>query len=279
MRRSSAARIAISALALVVGFVPEVQACTLKRGEVVAVAEVADGAHLRLADGRELKLDGIEAPPVPPKAEEAGVFLAGLVAKGPLALRAGPAKTDRYGRLVGDLLLADGTAAQARLVEAGFARVSSGQGRHDCVADLLALERRARARALGIWADPFYAVRDAADVAALERLEGSFQIVEGRVAHVATVRRRIYFNFGEDRRTDFTVTVAPSDAKLFAAGTSGVDAPAALEGRRVRIRGFVERFNGPEMTLTRPEDIELLSEEGEPGDGGAAKAGGKKREH
>lgn len=275
----SAARIAISALALVAGFMPETEACPLKRGEVVAVAEIADSIHLSLADGRELKLVGIEAPPLPPKAEEARAFLAKLVTKGPLALRAGPAKTDRYGRLVGDLLLADGASAQARLVEAGFARVSSGEGRRDCVADLLALERRARARSLGIWADPFYAVRDAGDVAALERLEGSFQIVEGRVAHVATIRRRIYFNFGEDRHTDFTVTVAPADAKLFASRTNTIGAPAALEGRHVRVRGFVERFNGPEMTLTRPEDIELLSEEREPGDGGAAKADGKKRGH
>lgn len=239
------------------------------------MAEVVDGAHLRLADGREVKLVGVEVPKHSPRAEEARAFLAGLVAKGPLALRAGTAKTDRYGRLVGDLLLADGASVQARLVETGFARVLSGQGRRDCVADLLALEGRARARSLGIWADPIYAVRNAGDAAALERLEGSFQIVEGRVARVATIRGRIYFNFGEDWRTDFTVTVAPANAKLFEAV---IGAPAALEGRHVRVRGFIERFNGPEVALTRPEDIELLSEAKEPGNDGAAKADRRKRE-
>lgn len=268
-------RLAIYALALVVGAVPDAQACTFKRGEVVTVADVVDGAHLRLADGREIMLAGIEAPKHAPRAEEARRFLAGLMAKGPLALRAGKARTDRYGRLLGPLLLADGVSVQERLVEAGYARVSNGYDRHDCMSDLLAIERRARRQRTGIWADPLYGLRDAGDVAALERLEGSFQIVEGRVAHVATIRRRIYFNFGEDWHTDFTVTVAPADAKLFedAIGVLGV-----LEGRHVRVRGFIEHFNGPEMTLTRPEEIELLSEEREPGNDGGAKADRKKRE-
>lgn len=284
---SSAARIAISGFFLLLSFVPAASACKPGRGETVAIAgiEIAGttgAAELRLADGRTLLLSGIEMPR-PASAGGKGAkhagdarrFLSELVARGPVALNAGKLKHDRHGRAIGFLMLADGGTAQERLVEAGFARVRSAPDRRVCVRHLLEVEARARALSRGIWADPIYEIRDAESVEALSRLEGSFQIVEGRVARVSTIARRVYLNFAEDWRRDFTVTVEPADVKLFAAGVDSVGDLSALEGREIRVRGFIERFNGPAVTITHPEQIEIL--DAGRGAGHAGKTDGKTR--
>ena len=88
-----------------------------------------------------------------------------------------------------------------------------------------------------------------------EGLIGSFQVVEGRVVDAAAVRGRRFLNFGADWRTDFTVTVAPADWKRFAAAGLSVQ---DYEGRRVRVRGWLDRINGPSIDATHPEQIEVL---------------------
>jgi hypothetical protein len=68
-------------------------------------------------------------------------------------------------------------------------------------------------------------------------------------------RGRAYINFGADYRSDFTVTIDPEDMRTFR--QARFDIPS-LAGRRIRVRGWVEFYNGPEMTLARPEAIEVL---------------------
>ena len=119
---------------------------------------------------------------------------------------------------------------------------------------MLARERTARAAGLGIWAHPFYALRRAE--AAAEAI-GSFQLVEGRVLEAAKVRGRVYLNFGEDWKTDFTISIAPKAWKLFEA--EGI-APQDYRGRRLRVRGWLKSLNGPMIAATHPEQIEVLAE-------------------
>ena len=40
---------------------------------------------------------------------------------------------------------------------------------------------------------------------------------------------------------------------------AGVD-PTSLEGRRVRVRGWLQSLNGPMIEVTHPEQIEVLEE-------------------
>jgi hypothetical protein len=84
---------------------------------------------------------------------------------------------------------------------------------------------------------------------------GSFQIIEGAVKDTARVRGRVYLNFGEDYRTDFTASIAPEVMKAFTADKLDL---LALKGRSVRVRGYLRDFNGPSMDLTHPEQIEVL---------------------
>jgi len=99
-----------------------------------------------------------------------------------------------------------------------------------------------------------FRVRDAADLESMNALGYSFQIVEGRVRDVADRSGRVYLNFGEDWRTDFTATIAPSDRDSF--GGSKI-ALTDLEGRNVRVRGWLKQRNGPMIEVSHPEQIEL----------------------
>jgi DNA/RNA endonuclease YhcR with UshA esterase domain len=66
----------------------------------------------------------------------------------------------------------------------------------------------------------------------------------------------VFLDFSLDYRKGFSATIAPEDRKAFR------DSDPALEelvGRKIRVRGIVESFNGrPEIALSNPRQVELL---------------------
>ncbi|MCE9651187.1 MAG: thermonuclease family protein [Parvibaculum sp.] len=228
-------------------------ACALARGESAVVSGIAEDGTLTLADGRAVKLAGIDMPrPDVSKFE--------VVAGQSVTLHYGGTRIDRYGRALALVAFGKGPSLQERLIAEGIARVVPSGDMRLCMDEWLAVEARARAAGRGLWRDPVFAVRRADDLAGLDPLDGSYQLVEGVIKSVAKIRGRIYFNFDEDWRTDFTVTVAPAGAKLFKTGAwkALIGNPPAIVGAKVRVRGFLSRYNGPGMTVAVPEQIELL---------------------
>ena len=140
------------------------------------------------------------------------------------------------------------------MLSAGLARVYSFSDNRSRIPDMLSIERKARAMALGIWSNPYYKVRSATET---PKFIDTFQIVEGRIVSAAVVRRRGYLNFGRDWRRDFTISVAPRYRRRFDRAGFAI---GAYEGKRVRVRGWLKSFNGPLIEATHPEQIELLSE-------------------
>jgi hypothetical protein len=133
-----------------------------------------------------------------------------------------------------------------------MARVYSFPDNRAVVAEMLAAEGSARSKGAGIWGDDWYAVRAPE---ALASDLGGFQLVEGRVVDAADVRGTVYLNFGADWRSDFTVKVGKRHRKSFDA--AGFDL-LALAGRTVRVRGWLDEYNGPMIEATHPEQIEIL---------------------
>ncbi len=141
------------------------------------------------------------------------------------------------------------------MVASGQARAYAFSGNRACAAPLLALEAEARRARKGLWRSRAYRVLDAARPDDIAKRLQTFQIVEGRVAAVGRAQRWRFLNFGSDWKRDFTVAVAAADQAGFE--EAGLD-PAALRGARVRVRGWVERWNGPAIKLTHPDQIEIL---------------------
>lgn len=226
-----------------------------------------DGDTVVLQDGREVRLVGLQAPKLAlgrrnfedwPKAADSRLALLALVGDKDVRLSYGGRRQDRYGRLLAHLHLADGRWVQGAMITQGMARVYSFPDNRACVRELLRLETRARATQTAIWSDPYYSVRTAEAPQQLLTFVDSFQLVEGTVQRAALVRGRLYLNFGADWRTDFTVTVAPSNARQFSQDME------AYRGARVRVRGWIKSYNGPEIVVTHPEQIEFLDGPGRP---------------
>ena len=140
------------------------------------------------------------------------------------------------------------------MIRRGFARVYSFLDNRALVAELLDLEEESRNARRGIWGLSYYKVRMAEPNAVKI---GRFELVEGKVTNAAIVRGRAYLNFGTDWRSDVTASVAPKHLGMFK--REGYDL-IALTGRQVRLRGWVDKWNGPMIRVTHPEQIELLDD-------------------
>jgi micrococcal nuclease len=215
-----------------------------------------DGA-LVLKDGRQVVAEGIRLPQgradhAPQVfADQALSVLGTLVAGKTVSLTIKPPGEDRYGRLRAQISVG-GDWIQGELLKRGFARVSLSPARTECAAALYAAENGAREAKRGLWASADYAVRNPIT---LWHDLGTFQIVEGKVLNASVHDGRAYLNYGIDWRTDFTVTISPDDMKLFR--KEHVD-PRDYAGKFIRVRGFVDRQNGPEIEIANPETIEII---------------------
>ena len=116
-------------------------------------ARVTDGDTLTLADGREVRLVGIQAPKLAlgragfrpwPLAGAAKTALEEIVGDSKLRLYFGGARKDRHGRVLAHLVLGNDTWVQGALLARGMARVYSFPDNRTAVAEMLRLERRAR---------------------------------------------------------------------------------------------------------------------------------------
>jgi endonuclease YncB( thermonuclease family) len=255
------ARYVLSPLLLLAAFSMPAQPARLpvfEPGETVTVGAVVDGGEVALADGRRVRLVGIEAPhPAAAHARawayaaEAKAALDKLVVGREVELRFAGNRRDRWGRILAQVFVGK-RWIQGEMIRRGLARVASAADNRVGVTELLAREEQARQAGRGIWRDRFYAVRDADEAG---RYAGSFQIVEGEVADTALVEGQLFVNFGEDWRSAFSLRLAPEALRLFRA--EGI-AVASLKGARLRVRGWVRGSERPIIDVTHPEQIERL---------------------
>ncbi|MBV9954975.1 MAG: thermonuclease family protein [Pseudolabrys sp.] len=212
------------------------------------VTAVRDGRSLLLADGREIRLIGIEAG-------TDNRALDRLVHGRTLTLKRPPgSESDRYGRLLVFAYI-DGSSLQEALLAEGHARVGARTGGAACAAALLAAEAGARTARRGLWSEPDLQPFDAGEPAKMAGRQGQFAVVEGKVLSVREAGSLIYVNFGRRWSEDFTLTILRRNQRLFSA--AGMDLKA-LQGRHVRVRGTIELRGGPAIEAEVPEQIEII---------------------
>jgi endonuclease YncB( thermonuclease family) len=240
----------------------------LERGPVRSVARVIDAETVELDDGVELRLIGALAPRAADAHAEAGTWPPEIAAREELRalllgksveLAYGEERTDRYGRTQAHVFLVEGQGrrwVQSHLLEQGLARAYTAKGNRACAAELLAAERTARETRRGLWADGAYQIRQADDPAVLLHYRTTFQIIEGRVRRVRRSAGGFQLVFaGARREAAFRVLVKRADSSLLGAYA---ERPYALQGRLVRVRGWVDGVEAPFIDVSSAGEIEIL---------------------
>jgi micrococcal nuclease len=193
----------------------------------------ADGT-LILTDNRTALLEGL----VFPDPAVAAAWLARLNGRSVSYHELG---VDRYGRI--RMIATDsGRTIQQAMIHDGAALIY-GTGAD---AAWVKEEGAARKNRRGVWQQVLISPANAPDAL------GQFRVVEGKVTRVYAAREATYLNFGDDWKTDFSVTVPKRLLRKF--GTT-LD---AIEGKTVRVRGIIVKENGAMIEINQPEQLEVI---------------------
>lgn len=213
---------------------------------------VYDGDTLRLADGRKVRIIGINTPELgrdgaadEPLARAARRTVRELAGRGSeVALRFGSERRDRYGRLLAHVYLPDGGSLGAQLLARGLATtlvIPPNTWNYECYSGV---EARARKQGKGIWRLDRY--RPVASKA----LDGEgYRLVRGTVVRIGESRSSLWINL-EGR---FALRIPREHLGQFA----DMDLHGLI-GSELLARGWVYRRNGElRITVRHPAALEI----------------------
>lgn len=221
----------------------------------ISVLEIADPGVLILGEDRQVCLGGVWLGGVSPSAlQMAGLKQAMIELIGAQPVRIDekfPPVFDRYGCELAKVVTANGVSLQRALLMQGLAMVrpSLAASSFSDLEAWLVLEEEARQAKLGIWRDQSSWPKKAS---AMDEHIGKTSLVEGRVIRVFENDRYVYLNFGKDWRSDFTVRLRQ---KLLKRNSLQ---PDHFDGKRLRIRGFVQEARGPLIHISHLKQIEII---------------------
>ncbi|MBK3868848.1 thermonuclease family protein [Pseudomonas stutzeri] len=196
------------------------------------VAHVVDGDTLRLADGRSVRLIGINAPELGRKGRRSEAFaeaahrrLQALLraAGGRVGLVAGREAQDRYGRTLAHAYDEQGRNFEAMLLAEGLGFMVAVAPNTALVACHQRAEQDARQRGLGVWRKP--GVRTAQALT-----QGGFAIIGGRVERVERNRGGYWLEL----EGPLVARIPPQALDAF-----DLQALPALVGQKIELRGWV----------------------------------------
>ncbi|HYW64185.1 MAG TPA: thermonuclease family protein [Bradyrhizobium sp.] len=211
------------------------------------IVSIIDARTLRMEDGREVRLAGIEA------ASGGTTALAALLGRS-VALHGEADMPDRYGRQPAFVFVDQAErSSQRMLLEQGEALASGTVADKACAAELAAAEAVARRANRGVWSQRA-AIKNAERGDDILARIGQFTVVEGKVLSVRQAGAVTYINFGRRWTRDFAATISRrAMAAIEAAGIS----VKTLENKRIRVRGFVESRQGPRIEVVGAGQIEM----------------------
>jgi hypothetical protein len=175
-------------------------------------------------------------------------------------VRFGGSRHDRYGVTIAHIFVAGERPLwlQEGLVNAGFAQAFPQPDNHTCSRQLASIEAKAREENRGYWGLALFKVLPAREIRSILNVVQTYQIVEGEVTFATHAAGRTTLHFAQNSKASFTATLEPAAEKRLSEPN-----PDEWQGQKVRIRGWIERKKGPTITITQPEQIELL-QQGQP---------------
>lgn len=221
------------------------------------VTGIVDARSFRLADGREVKLAGVE---LATSIGDPSDGLSELIDGRDVVLYGSDDAPDRYGRQSAFVSVAGSDVlVQRELLARGQALLAADIADKDCAAALAAAESEARADRRGIWANATV-IKSAESPDDISSRVGRFTVVEGKVLSVRQAGATTYLNFARNWTRGFAVTISRRALPAFESAGLAVK---SLEQRRIRVRGWVEAHSGPNsgprIDVARVTQIEVLN--------------------
>jgi micrococcal nuclease len=204
-------------------------------GEIAKVDRVYDGDTIKLVDGRHIRILGVNAPEVDHGKEKTGQSLgeeariateAFFKQNKTVKLYYDVQRVDRYERTLAHVYDAKGNSLSAYLLRNGLGfhvAIPPNLGLNEC---LHAEENIARNKRLGIWSDPYWQAKPAAELT-LE--DTGFKRIKGRVVNV-----RMAQSIWLELDGPLVIKITPSDKENFPG-----EQWQAWKGKQVEVRGWV----------------------------------------
>lgn len=149
---------------------------------------------------------------------------------------------------------------QKILLEDGYARLYPTTDNLDVIDTLKIFEQYAITNHHGLWLDARYTPLQASTLNTAP-VYGRWAIVDGTVKKTAAVKNRIYLNFGDNWRTDFTISISSHVRRDLAKRNIN---PLDLGGKHVRVHGWLEDYNGASITLTDAAWLDITPQQNKP---------------
>lgn len=234
----------------------------LRRTGKAKVIEAVSPLTVKLDDGRFIHLAGLDFPDLdyydPGDLSVTAVKILNDFLKGKAVIiyqtrSPNQGRVNRLGHEIAHLVRLDKDVwVQGMILSLGLARVRTTKYNPEMAEQMLQLEQRARKKEDGLWGISEYPILNPKTA---ENYIGSYQIVEGAITKVARQKNTLYLNFGQNWRKDFTVSIKSSDLRGFL--KSGTD-PQSWGGKTIRVRGWIESWNGPHIKIDHPQRLETL---------------------
>lgn len=230
--------------------------------QAVRVKYVIDGDTIILSNNQKVRYLGIDTPEMmvktaagfeyspQPFAEAAKEFNRNLVEGRVARLEFDLVKKDKYNRLLAYCFVGD-KFVNAQMLKNGLAMLYTNVPNIKYVDLLVQAQEEAREAGLNLW-------KSASVIPVLEAGAhvGELATVEGRVLKVKRTNSAVYLNFGKDYRTDFSAVIFKDIFRLF--NEQKISLENYYKGKTVRVSGLIKEYQGPEIIVRHPSQIELV---------------------
>ncbi len=235
---------------------------SLRKTGVSIVTEVVNPLTIKLEDGRIIHLAGIDYPDL--DFHDAGDlsvtaqkiledFLVGKKVAIYQTKSKDRGRVNRMGHDIAHLVRVDDNIwTQALLLSLGVARVRTTKYNFEMAKQMLSIEDKARSSGSGMWSMDEYKILSPKQA---EYHIGSYQIVEGVIKSVSMRKNKLYLNFGDNWRDDFTIAVSAIDLRRFMRRKIDLK---QWNGKLIRVRGWIRFYNGPYVEVDHIAQFEPL---------------------
>jgi hypothetical protein len=202
------------------------------------VKSITDNGDIFLTNGKILKLSSVMLN------KRTISFLKESLIGNNISYWSNDNKTDRHNRINAQILLQD-EWIQCKILQSGYSIAAPSPLSKNIAYDLYKCENQDAIKKYAVNTD------DAV------KFIGGYKIVSGSIYSTYQSKKNLYINFDKDWKTDFSIMISNDIVKKL---TSEQLEKLTTKEQKIRVRGWIEKYNGPIIKLSDFNQIEFLED-------------------